>query len=169
MTAPAIQISRPPCTGGAGSTPREAARLDAGGTMWRLRSLVAMGHDATRISRALSISPRTARRLIRGDVTTVSPALRELTRALWNAWWDKCPPEDTPAQRRAATRARHIARQRNWCQPLALDEDCLDQPGYRPYATWRPATGTGVAPDFRPSCHPRLTPCQSTAHPAGKP
>ena len=33
------------------------ARTDANGTMWRLRSLVAMGHDCTRIARALHVHP----------------------------------------------------------------------------------------------------------------
>jgi hypothetical protein len=32
-----------------------AARTDAAGTMWRLRSLVAMGHDSARIARALGV------------------------------------------------------------------------------------------------------------------
>lgn len=134
--------------------------------MWRLRSLVAMGHDATRIGRALSVSPRTARRIIHGDVAMVSPALRNLARSLWEAWWDKRPPENTPAQRRAAAAARHMAAQRRWCQPLALDEDRLDEPGYRPYSIWRPAVGTGVAPDF-PAAASRRGPIQTA--PAGPP
>jgi hypothetical protein len=33
------------------------ARTDAAGTMWRLRSLVAMGHDGARIARALGVPP----------------------------------------------------------------------------------------------------------------
>ena len=157
MTAAANPASRPPRHGVAagaaepGCTTRVADRVDAGGTMWRLRSLVAMGHDAARLGRVLDISPRAARRVISGDVTTVSRALRDLACELWNAWWDKRPPEDTPARRRAATTARHIARRHNWCQPLGLDEDYLDTPGYRPYSTWRPATGTRVARDFRPA------------------
>jgi len=133
--------------------PRTRPRADANGTMWRLRSLVAMGHDATRIAYALAITPRTARRLITGDTATVSPDLAGLTCQLWDAWWDKRPPEDTPARRRAATTARHTARQNGWPTPAALDEDSLDQPGYRPYSIWRPATGTGTAPDFPPD-HP---------------
>lgn len=125
--------------------------VDAGGTIWRLRSLVAMGHDATRIAHALGLAPRTARRLISGDTATMSPGLRDLACQLWEAWWDKHPPEDTPARRRAASAARNTAQRRRWCTPLALDEDCLDQPGYRPYSIWRPAASTGVATDFRPA------------------
>jgi hypothetical protein len=126
-------------------------RIDANGTMWRLRSLVAMGHDATRIASALGITDRTARRLITGDTATISPDLNDLAQQLWDAWWDKHPPEDTSARRRAASVARLTARQNSWPTPAALDEDILDQPGYRPYSIWRSASGTGTAPDFPPA------------------
>ena len=36
---------------------RGTARVDANGTVWRLRSLVAMGHDCARIARALDVRP----------------------------------------------------------------------------------------------------------------
>ena len=39
----------------------------------------------------------------------------------------------------------------NWCAAAALDDDQLDTPGYRPRYGWKPATGTGVAPDIRPA------------------
>jgi hypothetical protein len=133
------------------SPPAAMPRIDANGTKWRLRSLVAMGHDATRIAAALGITDRTARRLIAGDTATISPDLDDLARQLWDAWWDKRPPEDTPARRRATSVARLTAQENNWPNPAALDEDILDQPGYRPYSIWRPATGTGAAPDFRPA------------------
>jgi hypothetical protein len=118
--------------------------------MWRLRSLVAMGHDATRIAAALGTSPTTARRLITGQTATITPALADQAARLWDAWWDKTPPQNTPPRRRAATKARHTARRGKWPTPAALDEDELDHPGYRPYAIWRPAAGTGPAPDFCP-------------------
>lgn len=133
---------------------RAAARLDANGTMWRLRSLIAMGHDATRIAHALRACPRAIRDLIGGDTATVTPELNDLARQLWDAWWDKRPPERTPAQRRSASQARHRAEHHGWCTPLGLDEDLLDQPGYRPYAIYRPASGTGTATSFRPASRP---------------
>jgi plasmid maintenance system antidote protein VapI len=46
--------------------------MDANGTAWRMRSLVSMGHDATRIARALNVAPDAVRRLIRGDCKTVT-------------------------------------------------------------------------------------------------
>ena len=145
------------------------ARVEAGGTRWRLRSLVAMGHDAARLAGALRIEPRAVRRILSGDTATVTPALRDLTRQLWDVWWDKRPPEDTRARRRAAATARHLARDHGWCTPLGLDEEYLDDPGYRPYAIWRPATGTGTAAPFRPATSPvpaRL-PAQDPARPLG--
>jgi hypothetical protein len=126
-------------------------RVNAGGTVWRLRSLVAMGHDATRLADALQTSSKAVQKLLRGQAAEVTPDLRDLVSALWNAWWDKRPPERTRTERRLATAARRQAHLHDWCPPLGLDEDQLDEPGYRPYSHYRTATGTGVAADFRPS------------------
>jgi hypothetical protein len=138
------------------STPKTPAAastvlVDACGTMWRLRSLVAMGHDTARIASALRVPQSLVQRILRGDAETVSVELRNLACQLWNAWWDKRPPEDTHAERRRAAYARHRAEENDWCPPLGLDEDQLDQPGYRPYSRYREATGTGTASEFRPA------------------
>ena len=125
--------------------------LDAGGTTWRLRSLVAMGHDSTRIARAMNVRPESIRKLVRGDTTTVSPEFRDLAYQLWNAGWDKRPPETTRRERMAASTARRRAEHHSWPAAAGLDEDELDEPGYRPFCRYRPATGTGIAPDFRPA------------------
>lgn len=132
-------------------------RPDAGGTVWRLRSLVAMGHNANRLARALQVRPETVRRLVRGDSATVTAELRDMTCQLWNAWWDKCPPEQTAPERRNACIARRHAERMNWCPPLGLDEDELDQPGYRPYSRYRTAAGAGIAGEFRPAMQVRST------------
>ena len=124
--------------------------VDAGGTIWRLRSLVAMGHDASRIAHALGEQPKAIRKLLRGETTEVTPELRSLACQLWNSWWDKRPPERTRTERGLASAARHHAEQHGWCPPLGLDEDQLDEPGYRPYSRYRRAVGTGIAADFRP-------------------
>ena len=58
-------------------------------------------------------------------------------------------PERTRAERAAAARARRRAAAGNWCAAAALNDHKLDTPGYRPRAGYRPATGTGVAPDIR--------------------
>ena len=130
-----------------GIAPR--ARMDAGGTRLRLRALHVMGHGSARIARALSVREDTIQRLVRGDARTVSPQLRDAVADLYDAWWDKRAPERTRAERAAAARARRRAAAGNWCAAAALNANQLDTPGYRPRAGYRPATGTGIAPDIR--------------------
>ena len=127
------------------------ARLDAGGTRLRLRALHVMGHGSARIARATGVHPVTIRKIVRGDAPTVSQHLRDAIAGLYDAWWDKRAPARTRAERGAATAARKRARTGNWCAAAALDDDLLDTPGYRPEYGWKPATGTGVAPDIRPT------------------
>jgi hypothetical protein len=129
-----------------GTLPR--ARVDAGGTRLRLRALHVMGHGSARIARALGVREMTIRRLVRGDAPTVSPRLRDAVTGLYDAWWDKRAPERTRAERGAATAARRRAIAGNWCAGAGLDDDDLDTPGYRPASNWKPATGTGIAPDI---------------------
>jgi hypothetical protein len=126
------------------------ARAEANGTAWRLRSLVAMGHDSTRIARALGARPALVRRVVNGQAATVTPGFRAAVIRLQDAWWDKTPPRHTAAQRSAAARARRLAEDRGWPAAAGLDEEALDDPGYRPWCSYRPAAGTGTAPDFPP-------------------
>jgi transcriptional regulator with XRE-family HTH domain len=130
------------------SVPR--GRVDAGGTRLRLRALHVMGHGSARIARALGVREMTIRQIVRGDARTVSPRLRDQVAGLYDAWWDKRAPARTRFDRGAATAARKRAIAGNWCAAAALDDDQLDTPGYRPRQGWKPATGTGVAPEIRP-------------------
>ena len=125
------------------------ARLDATGTRLRLRALHVMSHGSARIARAVGVHPVTIRKIVRGDARTVSPRLRDQVADLYDAWWDKRAPARTRFDRAAATAARKRAIAGNWCAPAALDDDQLDIPGYRPRQGWKPAAGTGVAPDVR--------------------
>ena len=109
-----------------------------------------MGHGSARIARALGVREMTIRQIVRGDARTVSPRLRDAITELYDAWWDKRAPARTRFDRAAATAARKRAIAGNWCAAAALDDDLLDIPGYRPRHGWKPATGTGVAPDVRP-------------------
>jgi hypothetical protein len=127
-------------------------RVDANGTMWRMRALTAMGHDATRIAGALHARPELVRRLLNGREPAVPAEFCDQVAALLDAWWDKTPPRDTTAQRRTAARTLRLAERRGW--PAAAGQDD-DQPGYRPWSAYRPATGTGTAPDYPP---PRTRP-----------
>jgi hypothetical protein len=120
-------------------------RVDANGPMWRLRSLIAMGHTTGRITTALGTSHNTVQALVRGERATVTVALcHDITR-LFDAWWDKQPPRRTRGEKTAACKALQRAAVHNWPCPTALDEDELDLPGYKPTARWRYARGTGIA------------------------
>ena len=125
-------------------------RLDAGGARLRLRALHVMGHSSARIARAVGASDKTIRKLVRGDAKTISPRLHDAIADVYDAWWDKRAPGRTRAQRSAATVARRRAIAGNWCAGAGLDDDQLDVPGYRPTSGWKPATGTGTAPETRP-------------------
>jgi hypothetical protein len=72
------------------------SRLDAGGTRLRLRALHVMGHASARISRALGVREETIQRLVRGEARTISPHLRDAIADLYDAWWDKRPPNAPP-------------------------------------------------------------------------
>jgi hypothetical protein len=120
-------------------------RVDAGGTMLRLRALHVMGHGSARIARAIGASEPAIQRITRGHAKTVSHALRAAVAQIYDRWWDKQAPELTKAERAAAKAARRRARRGNWCPGAALDDDQLDRPGYQPAQGWRPACGTGVA------------------------
>ena len=130
------------------------ARVDAGGTRLRLRALHVMGHGSARIARALGVREMTIRTIARGDATAVSTRLRDDVTSLYDAWWDQRAPERTRAERGAATAARRRAIAGNWCAGAGLDDDELDTPGYKPKSTWKPAPGTGTAPDINPPDRP---------------
>jgi len=145
---PTLTTSRALQKAAGGPLPR--ARVDAGGTRLRLRALHVMGHGSARIARALGAREITIRRLVNGDAPTVSARLRDDAAGLYDAWWDKRAPERSRAERGAATAARRRASAGNWCAGAGLDDDHLDTPGYRPKSSWKPATGTGTAPDINP-------------------
>ena len=156
--APAAASPPPPPTRALSkvtSSTLRRARIDAGGSRLRLRALHVMGHGSARIARALGVREMTIRAIVRGDTPTVSARLRDAITDLYDAWWDKRAPERTRFERAAATAARRRAIAGNWCAGAGLDDDELDIPGYRPASGWKPATGTGIAPDIHPPARPR--------------
>jgi hypothetical protein len=85
----------------------------------------------------------------------VSTRLRDQVTDLYDAWWDKRAPERSRFERGAATAARRRAIAGNWCAGAGLDDDELDTPGYKPKTSWKPAAGTGTAPDTSSAGRPR--------------
>lgn len=123
-----------------------ATRVPATGTTRRVRALIAMGHTCERQAQALGQHPRTIQRLARGDAATVPAGLRADTERLFDAWWDKRPPERTREERTAAEAARGRAERSGWCTGAGLDDDLIEESAYVPRASWRRAEGTGLAP-----------------------
>ena len=109
-----------------------------------------MGHGSARIARALGVREKAIRQIVRGDARTVSLKLRDAITELYEAWWDK-RPRPHPVRARRRHRRPQTRHRRELVRSAALDDDLLDIPGYRPRQGWKPATGTGVAPDIRPS------------------
>jgi hypothetical protein len=129
-----------------------ATAVSVSGARLRLRALVAIGHSPARIARALGegISIRTVQRILCGAPTGLPQRQLDRIRDLYEQWWDLAPPARTKGERTAATMARRRAREASWCTGMGLDDDRLDEPGYDPQCSWRPATGTGVASDPDP-------------------
>src|SRR5437763_1809591 len=71
--------------------------------MWRLRSLIAMGHDSTRIARALSAPPALVRRVVRRQAPTAPPRSRAAATAPGPTAGRSPPPAAGSAQTAAAT------------------------------------------------------------------
>ncbi len=120
-------------------------RAPANGSMWRLRSLVAMGHTTQRIAAALGTTSGMINPLVTGQRVTVQAPLRDDITRLFDAWWDKHPPQQAPADKTASIHALQRAAVHNWPCPAALNEDQLDTPGYQPTDRWRYSKGTGPA------------------------
>jgi hypothetical protein len=120
-------------------------RLDAGGTRPRLRALHVMGHGSARIARALGTSEDTIQRLVRGDAPPSAPSCATRSPTCMTPGGTSAPPNapgpNAPPPAPAAAGNR--------CAAAALNDNQLDTPGYRPRAGYRPATGTGIAPDIR--------------------
>src|SRR5215472_2664486 len=104
-----------------------------------------MGHTTQRIAAALGTTRSMIGPLVTGQRVTVAVPLRDDITRLFDAWWDKHPPQATPADKAAAVRAMGDAAVRNWPCPAGLNEDQLDTPGYQPADRWRYSKGTGPA------------------------
>jgi hypothetical protein len=135
--------------------------INAWGTRIRLRSLIAMGHNERRLGIALGVTREKVTTVANGQVIEVPAELARDVVRLWEAWWDKVPPTRTPTQKASFRRARAKAARYDWCCPLGLDEELIDDPYYIPGSGWLPATGTGIAEDPYPLGHWEAALCRS--------
>jgi hypothetical protein len=128
-----------------------AAPVSVPGARLRLRALMAIGHGTARIARALGVHTHTVQRILTGAAATIPDGQLAAIQDLYEAWWDLVPPERTKAERQTAGAARSRACREGWCTGMGLDDELLDEPGYAPQCTWRPATGAGTATDDAPA------------------
>jgi hypothetical protein len=141
-------------------------RRSSAGSRRRLQALVAMGYLPAELARQLGVPPGRVWRVIGSELHTVSPGMHAGICDLYERMWDRRPPERTPQERAAASAARRRAARAGWPPPMALDDDRLDDPSYRPRARWRPASGTGPAsPSRRRADSPPGGPATSAPRP----
>jgi hypothetical protein len=123
--------------------------FNANGSVWRLRSLVAMGHSGRRIARALGMREDRVRRLLNGQTKEIDRRTLSLVHYLFEAWWDKRPPARNRNEKASITIAYQMAARNRWPTPANLDEPELDRdPEYRPKPGWKHGAGVGVADDY---------------------
>lgn len=109
------------------------ARTDATGTRRRLQALAACGWPPGRLAGLLGVSPGNLSTLMRRERVTAATALA--VAALFGELWDVPPPEGTPQERAAASRARRRAMRQGWVPPLAWDD--IDDPDAVPAEGWQ--------------------------------
>ena len=108
----------------------DGVRVDAHGTVLRIRALVALGWSQSKLADQLGVMRCNFH--LAGTMHT-SARMARAVRDLYAALSMTLPPEDAWRDKIAATRARNHAADRGWLPPLALDDDRLDDPGYEPW------------------------------------
>ncbi len=116
-------------------------RREACGSRRRLRALIAIGHSPAHLARQADITPARTRRLLTGQTRSVSPELHATVSALYERMWNQLPAEHSSRGAALAKAARRRAETAGWLPPMALDDDRIDDPAYRPRTAWRKAVG----------------------------
>ena len=107
-----------------------AVLIDCAGTRRRLHALVAMGWSLAKLAKRLGISRGNLGKTLTTDRINASTA--RTVRGLYDELWDQPPPESTHRDKIAASRARNLARARNWPPPQAWDDDAIDDSAATP-------------------------------------
>jgi hypothetical protein len=131
---------------------------NACGSRRRLQALVALGHPPSVLASQLGISSPCMRRLLKAETQRVNISFHDRASALYRFLWDQLPSEASGRERHAAERARNLAGTGGWPPPMALDDDRIDDPAYRPRIAWRRAAGVAGLSSESPPGHDRKEP-----------
>jgi len=109
----------------------ERTPVKSGPYVRRLKALVALGWSQSKIARELGIERSNFRYISEYDQAgshrhrvTIGAGTARAIVELYDRWSNTAPPEDTPADRVAASRARRHARERGW--PMPMDWEAID-------------------------------------------
>lgn len=106
-------------------------QVDATGTTRRVRALVALGWSQSKLADRLGIQ-RSNFHLANGTRPKVLARTAKAVVDLYDELSMTLPPQGNQRDRIAASRARRYAKARGWLPPLALDDERLDDPTYKP-------------------------------------
>jgi transcriptional regulator with XRE-family HTH domain len=109
----------------------DGAQVDATGTTRRVRALVALGWSQSKLAEQLGIA-RSNFHLATGTRPSVLAGTARAVADLYDELSMKIPPAATHRDRISVSRARRYAKARGWLPPLALDDEHLDDPTYKP-------------------------------------
>lgn len=114
-------------------------------TRRRLQGFIALGWSGQRLAGQLGMSQDSFSRMLIGDHRVTARTAAAVS-DLYERLCFVLPPESTPGERSAATRARNLAQRRGWVVPLAWDDIDNDA---RPAAAPRgPASVDDIAIDL---------------------
>lgn len=113
----------------------DGARVDSTGPVRRIQALVALGWSQSKICVRLNVSRANFTPIAQGVRPTMLVSHDKAIRALYEELSMQRPPEATHRDRIAASRSRNYAKAHGWFPPLAWDDDLIDDPEAKPYAT----------------------------------
>ncbi len=122
------------CQAASAAHARLPLTVDATGSARRLQALGYMGWSPEALSGRLPVRPRTVARIQLGLDARIPAALATAVSALYDQIWDVDGESELSARTAAG---------RNWCPPLAWDDDPgdgngIDDPAGAPAANWKP-------------------------------
>ena len=114
-----------------------SGRVSPVGTQRRLQALVAKGYTWSHLDRWMG--NRMSEKFGSGRLQYVFPSTAAKVTALYDALADVEPPQTTPTERGAVTKAQNLARRKGWPGPDAWFGADIDDPDERPDPGYSPA------------------------------